>query len=124
MERTTKEVRDFTQATKKPAQVIAPGSIQLSDGTKAVLARLQSPVQLHFHAIYNPESVSDNVREAADRAAALLAEVARQSAGKIDLTCVTNWSVASANAAAISLGSSAKARSSNDSAFSASPVLP
>lgn len=88
------------QATRKPAQVIAPGSIQLSDGTKAVLARLDSPVQLHFHALYNPESVSDNVREAADRAAALLAEVARQSAGKIILTRATNWSVASANAAA------------------------
>ena len=88
------------QLTKKPKPVIAPGSIQLSDGTKSVLAHLRSPVEIQFVALFNPDSVSDNVRVMAANAGELLAEVERQSAGKVRLVHTTNWSVAAANAAA------------------------
>ena len=88
------------QATRPRRPVITPGSVVLSDGLKAVLARLHSPVELRFYSLCNPDSAPANVREAADRAGALLAEIERQANGKVNLTRVAEWSVANSRAAA------------------------
>ena len=60
--------------------------ITLSDSTKNVLKRLDSPVKIRFYALLDPASVSTSVQAFAGRVDQLLSEYQREADGKIEVT--------------------------------------
>ena len=73
-----------TRTAKPGAHATQPST--LSDGTRAVLQRLSSPVEIRFYSLLDPASVSESDRAFAGRVDSLLSEYQREGAGKINLT--------------------------------------
>src|SRR6266576_3516443 len=87
----------------KPAPVVEPDvqkNIVLSDSTKAVLRRLESPVEIRFYSLLDPASVPGSVQQFAAYVDLLHAEYQREANGKIKLTRFNSQSDANAQAAA------------------------
>jgi len=62
------------------------GGDGLSDGTRAVLKNLDSPVTIHFYALLDKASVSADTFAFAERIAGLLSEYQQAGGGKISVT--------------------------------------
>jgi hypothetical protein len=75
------------------------GAGGLSEGTRAVLKRLDAPIDLRFYSLLDPASASDSLQAFAERVDQLLAEYEREAGGKIQLTRCNSRSDAAANAA-------------------------
>lgn len=75
-----------------------PASL-LSDGTRAVLGRLESPLEIRFYALLDPATVPDSVTAFAGRVGQLLSTYQQEAGGKIKTTSVTSQSNPNANAA-------------------------
>jgi hypothetical protein len=75
-----------------------PASL-LSDSSKAVLGRLESPLEIRFYALLDPATVPDSVNAFAGRAGQLLSAYQQEAGGKIKVTRVTSQSNPNANAA-------------------------
>jgi hypothetical protein len=74
-------------------------AIALSESTKAVLGRLDTPLEIRFYALLDPTTVPSSVTAFAARAGQLLAAYQQQAGGKIKVTSVSSQSNAGANAA-------------------------
>jgi len=61
-------------------------NIRLSDATRAVLSRLDSPVEVRFYAVLDPTSVPDSMSAFAGRADQLLSAYQQEADGKIKVT--------------------------------------
>jgi len=72
---------------------------QLSEVTRTILRRLESPLELRFYSILDPASVSESDRAFAARVDSLLEAYQREGDGKIKLTRQDNNSAAEAAAA-------------------------
>ena len=80
------------QAVTRPASL-------LSDSTRAVLGRLESPLEIRFYALLDPATVPDSVTAFAGRVGQLLSTYQQEAGGKIRVTSVTSQSNPNANAA-------------------------
>ena len=80
------------QATSRPASL-------LSDSTRAVLGRLESPLEIRFYALLDPATMPDSVTAFAGRVGQLLSAYQQEASGKIKVTSVTSQSNPNANAA-------------------------
>jgi hypothetical protein len=58
----------------------------LSDSTRTVLKRLDSPIQIRFYALLDPASVPGSMQAFAERVDQLLFKYQRESGGKIEVT--------------------------------------
>lgn len=58
----------------------------LSEGTKAVLQGLDSPVEIRFYSLLDPVTTSDALRDFAERVDQLLSEYQSEAGGKIKVT--------------------------------------
>ena len=67
------------------ARVGSGPAIKLSDRTKAVLQRLDSPVEIRFYALLDQENVSNSVHAFAGRVDRLLSEFERAANGRIQV---------------------------------------
>jgi hypothetical protein len=76
--------------------------IVLSDSTRTVLKRLDSPVQIRFYALLDPASVPVSVQALAEQVDQLLSEYQREAGGKIEVTRYN--SRPDINAAAVAAG--------------------
>ena len=92
-------LRDRAQH-KTPAA--APSA--LTEGSRAVLGRIESPVEIRFYALLDPASASDQDRAFAGRVERLLAEYERQGEGRISLKRVVAQPDASNSSAAAADG--------------------
>jgi ABC-type uncharacterized transport system len=75
-----------------------PASL-LSDSTRAVLGRLESPLDIRFYALLDPATAPDSVNAFAGRVGQLLSAYQQEAGGKIKVTRVTSQSNPNANAA-------------------------
>ncbi|MBI4325405.1 MAG: Gldg family protein [Chloroflexi bacterium] len=71
----------------------------LSESAKALLQRLDSPIEIRFYALLDPASVSDSLPAFAGRVDQLLSEYRRKASGKIKVSRYNSQSDSSANAA-------------------------
>ena len=74
-------------------------AIQLSAPTRAVLSRLDAPLEIRFYAVLDPASVSDSVTAFARRVDELLSAYQQAAGDKIKLTRFTSESNLKPNAA-------------------------
>jgi len=74
--------------------------VSLSGSSKAVLGRLDSPVEIRFYSLLDPASVPESVRDFAARVDQLLAAYERAGNGKVNVTRHNSRSDADMNAAA------------------------
>ena len=87
----------------KPAPVVESDgqkNIVLSDSTKAVLRRLESPVEIRFYSLLDPATVSEPVQAFARRVDQLLSAYQQEANGKINVNRFNTPSDANAQAAA------------------------
>ena len=84
-----------------PAEGQAPSTpaSPLTDTTRAVLARLKSPLEIRFYALLDPATVPDPVTAFAGRVGQLLSAYQQEAGGKIKVTSFNSLSTPSANAA-------------------------
>jgi hypothetical protein len=61
----------------------ANGSFQLSESTRAVLRRLNSPLEIRYYCLLDPAGAPDSLKAFGARADALLSEYEKEGAGKI-----------------------------------------
>lgn len=77
------------QATRKPAKPVAPSTADeiptLSDATESVLQRLQSPVEIRYYALLDPQTTSESLRAFAGRVSRLLTAYQQNAQGMIEL---------------------------------------
>jgi hypothetical protein len=73
---------------------------ELSDTTKAILKRLNSPIEIRFYSLLDPATVDEATRAFANRAEQLLAAYQQEAQGKVTVAKSTSQSYAAANAAA------------------------
>ncbi len=81
-------------------QAGTPSGIRLSDSTKAVLDRLNSPLEIRFYVLLDPATLPDSVITFAGRVGRLLSAYQQAANGKVKVTSITSQSDANANAAA------------------------
>ncbi len=74
-------------------------AIQLSESTRAVLSRLDSPLEIRFYALLDPASVPDSVMAFPARVEQLLSAYQQGAGGQIKVTSVNSQSTTNANAA-------------------------
>jgi hypothetical protein len=74
-------------------------AITLSDSTRAVLGRLDAPLEIRFYALLDAATVPAPVTVFASRVGQLLSAYQQQAGGKIKVTSVNSQSNAGANAA-------------------------
>jgi predicted transcriptional regulator len=74
-------------------------AIPLSDATRAVLGRLDSPVEIRFYALLDPTTVPDSVTAFAGRVDQLLSAYQQEAGGKVKVTSINSQSNPNANAA-------------------------
>jgi hypothetical protein len=74
-------------------------TVVLSESTRAVLGRLDSPLEIRFYALLDPATVPGSVTAFAGRVDQLLSAYQQQAGGKIKVTRVNSQSNADANAA-------------------------
>jgi hypothetical protein len=93
----------YSASRRSPATANEPASgtpaSRLSDTTRAVLDRLESPLQIRFYALLDPATLPDSVSAFAGRVGQLLSAYEQAAPGKIKLTSVTSQSNPNANAA-------------------------
>ena len=77
----------------------ATPAIVLSDNTKAVLDRLDAPMEIRFYALLDPATLPGSMTAFAGRVGQLLSAYQQQSGGKIKVASVNSQSDAGANAA-------------------------
>jgi hypothetical protein len=77
----------------------SPPTIQLSDATRAVLSRLDAPLEMRFYAVLDPASVPDSLRAFARRVDELLSAYQQAAGDKIKVTRLTSESNLNPNAA-------------------------
>ena len=75
-----------------------PASL-LSDSTRAVLGRLDSPLEIRFYALLDPATVPDSVTAFAGRVGQLLSAYQQEAGGKVKVTSFNSQSNPNANAA-------------------------
>lgn len=92
----------YYRATKPASAVESDGKkiITLSDRTKAILNRLESPVEIRFYSLLDPATVSDSIQAFAGRVDQLLSVYQQESNGKINVIRFNSQSDANAQAAA------------------------
>jgi hypothetical protein len=73
--------------------------LAFSDSTKAVLARLDSPLEVRFYALLDPATVPDSVTAFAGRVGQLLTAYQQEAAGKIKITSFNSPTKGALNAA-------------------------
>jgi hypothetical protein len=74
-------------------------AIVLSDSTKAVLGRLDSPLEIRFYALLDPATVPNSLTEFAGRVGQLLSAYQQEAGAKIKVTSFNAQSNSDANAA-------------------------
>ena len=74
-------------------------AIQLSESTRAVLSRLDSPLEIRFYALLDPASVPDSVMAFPARVEQLLSAYQQGAGGQIKVISVDSQSTTNANAA-------------------------
>jgi hypothetical protein len=89
----------FSRLARSPDAVRNPVPSGLSDGTRAVLSRLESPVELRWYALLDPATVTPSLKAFAERAEVLLGEYQKEGNGKILLTRHTSSSSGAADKA-------------------------
>jgi hypothetical protein len=77
-----------------------PSAIQLSEATRAVLGRLDAPLEIRFYSILDPASVPASVNAFADRVDRVLAAYQQEAGDKIKVTRFDSQSNLSPNAPA------------------------
>ena len=87
----------YSASKRVPAS--GPPGIVLSDSTRAVLDRLDSPLEIRFYALLDPATVPASVIAFAGRAGQLLSACQQEAGSKIKLTSFTSLSSTTANAA-------------------------
>ncbi len=78
----------------------AASSGVLSDGTLAILKRLDSPVEIRFYSLLDPASTSDSLRAFAERVGRVLALYQQAANGQLKVTRYTSLADSSQAAAA------------------------
>ncbi len=77
-----------------------PGAqLALSESTRAVLNRLNSPVEVRFYSLLEPANTPDATKAFAQRADRILEQYVQEASGKLKLTRFASMSQANANAA-------------------------
>jgi hypothetical protein len=89
----------FQRGKNKPKPEPETKLVVLSDGTKDVLKRLDSPVEIRFYSLLDPASVSESVRAFAGRVNELLSAFEREGERKVMVTRFNSRSDSDANAA-------------------------
>ena len=74
-------------------------AIQLSEITRAVLSRLDSPLEIRFYALLDPATVPDSVMAFPAHVEQLLSAYQQEASGKIKVTSFDSQSTPNANAA-------------------------
>jgi hypothetical protein len=69
-----------------PNEAANPPAIQLSDATRAVLGRLDAPLEIRFYSILDPASVAPQVSSFADRVEKVLSAYQSNAGGSIKVT--------------------------------------
>jgi hypothetical protein len=82
-----------------PAAPVNPVASGLSEATRAVLQRLDSPVEIRFYSMLDSGTVDSSGREFSGRVDQLLSQYEQEAGGKIKVVRVNSMSSASANAA-------------------------
>ncbi len=82
----------FRNANRTAVTPAAEAAIQLSDSTKAVLNRLETPVAIRFYSILDPASVAPSFFPFVERVNGLLAEFQRQGNGKVNVVVYNSLS--------------------------------
>jgi hypothetical protein len=95
----------FYAVSKRPPtgpknEAANPPAIQLSDATRAVLGRLDAPVEIRFYSILDPASVSASVSAFSGRVDQLLSAYQQETGGKIKLTRLDSQANVNPNAPA------------------------
>jgi hypothetical protein len=73
--------------------------LELSETTKAILKRLNSPLEIRFYSLLDPATVDEATRAFASRTEQLLAAYQQEAQGKITVAKSSSQSYAAANAA-------------------------
>jgi hypothetical protein len=93
----------YRASQRSPAGVAGQGrgtpASLLSDSTRAVLGRLDAPLEIRFYALLDPATVPDSVVGFAGRVGQLLSAYQQEAGGKIKVTSVSSQSNPTANAA-------------------------
>jgi len=89
------------RGSSRVAGPVATGeeSLALSEGTKAILKRLDSPVEIKFYGLLDPSSTPDSVKAFARRVDQLLTAYQQAATGMVNVVRYTSPSYATANAA-------------------------
>ena len=74
-------------------------TVQLSDATRAVLSRLDSPLEIRFYALLDPATVPESVTALPSRVEELLSAYQQEAGGKVKVTTFSSQSNTNANAA-------------------------
>jgi hypothetical protein len=82
-----------------PGNAAATAEPALSEATKAALRNLSEPVELRFHALLDPATMTNELPAFAARVDTLLSAYEREAAGRITVTRKTTLSPEAANAA-------------------------
>ena len=88
----------FYSASKRGTAGSKPAS-PLSDTTRAVLGRLDSPLEIRLYALLDPATVPESVTAFAGRVGQLLSAYQQEAGGQIKVTSVNSQSNPNANAA-------------------------
>jgi hypothetical protein len=89
----------FLNGTKTLAPSATPQVYALSDSTKAVLAQLDSPIQIRFYSLLDPATVSEPLKAFSSRVGILLAEYQQDGGGKVEIKTIDSQPDANAVAA-------------------------
>src|ERR1035438_7273422 len=74
-------------------------AITLSESTRAVLGRMEAPLEIRFYALLDAATVPNSVTAFAGRVEQLLSAYQQQASGKLKVTSVNSQSIPNANAA-------------------------
>ena len=74
-------------------------AITLSESTRAVLGRLEAPLEIRFYALLDAATVPNSVTAFAGQVGQLLSAYQQQAGGKVKVTIVNSQSIPNANAA-------------------------
>jgi len=88
------------RSTNRHPPTVDETAASLSEGTKAVLKTLASPVEIRFYSLLDPASTSDSLRAFAERVDQLTSDYEREAGGKIKVVHQTTRSDSAAQAAA------------------------
>ena len=76
-------------------------TVELTDTTKAILKRINAPIEIRFYSLLDPTTVDDATRAFANRTEQILAAYQQEAQGRITVTKSASQSYSSANAARV-----------------------